>query len=101
MVNCKKNLKISLIDLRGNLNAQKLFFESVAHWISADKAIGLELVGTEEQIFVVKNVMLETKRFQDTLFNEGATLENVLNKLEAKHSAADSFSSFFGTKWVF
>ena len=101
MVNCKKNLKISLIDLKGNLNAQKSLFESVARWMSADETIGLELIGTEEQIFVVKNAMLETKRFQDALFNEGATLENVLNKLEAKHSAANSFTSFFGMMWVF
>ena len=94
MVNCKKNLKISLIDLKRNLNAQKSLFESVARWMSADETMGLELIGTKEQIFVVKNAMLETKSFQDALFNEDATLENVLNKLEAKHSAANSFASF-------
>ncbi|NBO99488.1 MAG: hypothetical protein EBU90_05075 [Proteobacteria bacterium] len=101
MVNCKKNLKIYLNDLGVNLNSQKSLFESIAYWMSNDEATNIEFVGTDEQITVIKNAILETKRFQDALFNENATLENVFDKLRSKHLAANSFSISFGMKWVF
>jgi len=100
MENYNENLKVFLNTLGSDPHLQKALFESVASWVSCGKKMKIDLVGTPNQIDVVKEAMFETKKFQDELFCECANLNNVFDKLSAKHSAAEVFEKTFGVSWI-
>jgi hypothetical protein len=100
MENHKKNFKVFLDDLKNDPRSQKALFESIALWLQRKDEINIKFVGTDEQISVVKEAIVKTKKFQDSLFNKDATLEEVFSKLSNKHFASDSFKNAFGISWV-
>lgn len=101
MLNCNENFKIFLKTLTVDSSSQKVLFESIAAWILNGKKINVDLIGTDDQIRVIKDVMLETKKFHDELFSKAATLESINEKLNLKHFAANSFFNLFKIKWHF
>lgn len=101
MVKDKTNFIISLKDFKDNFDSQKALFECIAAWMSDGKKLNIRFVGGDSQIKVIKRAILETKKFQDELFNDDTTLEEVFCKLSAKHSAAAEFEKVFGVSWAF
>jgi len=100
MANCKKNFKVFLSDLENDKASQKTLFESISIWLQGNGKFNIDLVGTKEQINAVKNVVFETKKFQDSLFCENASLEVAFDKLFRKHLAASSFKEVFKVSWI-
>lgn len=100
MVNHNENLKVFLNTLGNDPYTQKVLFESVASWVSRGKKLNIDLVGTNDQIKIIKDVMIETKKFQDELFHDQTNLNDVFDKLSMKHVAAEAFEKTFGISWV-
>ena len=88
---------VPLNELKLNLLG-KIFFASVAAWL-VGKAINLKIRGTPEEIKVVSDAMMASKRFQDELNRSGATVESVMQKLGLKHATAREFERILGVPW--
>ena len=59
----------------------------------------LKVRGTPEQIIAIKDAILAFKSFQDELANPDATVQSVMDKLQAKNLAAQSFKQVCGIPW--
>jgi len=88
---------IPLNELRLNLLG-KIFFASVGAWL-VGKAVNMKIRGTPEEIQVVSNAMMASRRFQDELSRPGATVESVMQKLGLKHASAREFERILGVPW--
>jgi hypothetical protein len=86
-----------LNELRLNLIG-KIFFASVAAWL-VGKAINLKIRGTPDEIRAVSSAMMASRRFQDELNRQGATVESVMQKLGLKHATAREFERVLGVPW--
>lgn len=100
MANRKNNFKVFLSDLKNDEISQKALFESMSSWLQGNEQLNIDFVGTKEKIDIVKNVMLETKKFQDSLLCKDASLEIIFNNLHCKHLAASSFKEAFNVSWI-
>lgn len=76
----------------------KVFFAAVAGWL-VGKATNMKLRGSLEEVHVVSNAMMASRRFQDELDRPDATIESVMDVLALKHSAAKEFERFLGIPW--
>lgn len=81
-------------------SAGKAFFASIASWLINEEFDGLYIEGTDSQIDAVKNAMLASKNFQNELQNPDATLQSLIERLEAKSTAAATFEKELGTPWL-
>lgn len=76
----------------------KIFFTAVGAWL-VGKVTNMKLRGTQTEIQAVANAMLASKRFQDELRKPGATVQNVMDKLNLKHATAVEFERILGVPW--
>lgn len=79
-------------------NSHKLF-KNIAMWLCENKVVELDLNGTPDQMLVIKEAIMASKRFQDELSNPAANLETITERLRSKHSAANRFQETFGLQW--
>jgi len=98
MVNCSKKSRISLNDIR-NFEVSRKLFENVAAWLQQKPQDELEFLGTKEQILIVKEAIIASKRFQDELTNPDSTLLTVEAALHKKHQSAEKFKNVFNLVW--
>lgn len=59
----------------------------------------MKIRGTPEEVQAVANAMIASKRFQDELSRNGATVESVMQKLGLKHAAAREFERILNVPW--
>lgn len=78
----------------------KLFLVGAGAWLLG-KPSNLKLRGTREELEAVKNVLLASKSFQDELKKDGATVESVMQKLDAKNTKAEEFKRITNLEWPF
>jgi nitrate reductase beta subunit len=88
---------VPLNELRLNLLG-KIFFAAVAAWL-VGKAVNLKIRGTPEEVEAVANAMLASRKFQEELNRQGATVESVMQKLGLKHASAREFERILGVPW--
>lgn len=80
--------------------ASQQLFENVASWLLNGSINNLDLNGTPEQIAIVKEAMIASKKFHDELMNPTTNLTTVSERLESKHAAANRFQETFGLEWM-
>ena len=90
--------RAQLNELRLNATG-KVFFTAVAAWL-VGKAVDVAFRGTVDEVKVVTDTMMASKRFQDELFRPGATVDSVMDRLGLKHAAAREFERLLGVRWV-
>ena len=73
----------------------KLFVTAVGAWL-VGKATNIKVRGSQDEVQVVANAMLASKRFQDELRAPGASIESVMEKLGLKHATAREFERILG-----
>jgi len=76
----------------------KIFFASVAAWI-VGRTTHVKVRGTPEEITAVSNAMMASRRFQDEMSREGASVESVMQKLGLKQASAQEFERILGVPW--
>lgn len=90
-------LPVPLNEIRLNLLG-KIFFAAVGAWL-VGKTVNMKIRGMPEEIQAVTNAMMASRRFQDELEREGATVESVMQKLGLKHASAREFERILGVPW--
>lgn len=73
----------------------KIFIASVAAWL-VGKATNLKIRGTPQEVQVIANAMMASRRFQDELNRPGATVDSVMTKLGLKHASTREFERILG-----
>lgn len=76
----------------------KVLFATCAAWIIGKK-VNTKIRGTEAEIKAVTDAMISSKRFQDELKRQGATVATVMDKLGLKHASAKEFERILGIPW--
>jgi hypothetical protein len=76
----------------------KIFLTACAAWL-VGKATNIKVRGNIDEVRVVSDVMMATKNFQEELNHPAATVESVMEKLNAKHSSAITFEKVIGMHW--
>lgn len=76
----------------------KLFFASVAAWL-VGRLTHIKVRGTPDEVRAVANAMMASRRFQDEMSREGATVDSVMQKLGLKQLAAKNFEMALGVPW--
>lgn len=84
-------------ELRLNLLG-KIFLTSAAAY-TVGKLTNLKIRGTAEEVQAVADAMLSSRRFQQELEDEDATVESVIDKLGLKHASARQFEAILGIPW--
>jgi hypothetical protein len=86
-----------LNELRLNLLG-KVFLTSIAAWL-VGRATNLIIRGTPEEVEAVADAMMSSRRFQDELERDGATIDSVMNKLGLKHASVERFEQILGVEF--
>jgi hypothetical protein len=81
----------------GNLTG-KLLLASIGAWL-VGKSVNTKIRGTQQEIRVIANALMASKRFQEELRRPGATVESVSQKLRLKHMSAVEFEKIMGVRW--
>lgn len=100
MANHNEKSSISLDELSTNESAKRALFESIAAWLVDSNKAEINLIGTKQQIAIVRTAMIETKKFQDELSKSNSTLVLIEERLRLKSAACHSFEDAFGTQWL-
>jgi hypothetical protein len=77
---------------------QKIFFASLASWLSGRK-LKVRLRGSRQEIDAVAAALLASKRFQEELSRPEASVASVMQKLKMKQLTAAQFEQVFGIPW--
>jgi hypothetical protein len=77
----------------------KLFFASLLGWIMNGTKFNWKLKAEPKVAEAFSNVVLASKAFQDEIKRQGATVDTVIEKLNAKTKAASEFEAATGQKW--
>jgi hypothetical protein len=88
---------VPLNELRLNLLG-KILFAAIGAWL-VGRNVNMKIRGTPEEVQAVANAMIASKRFQDELSRNGATVESVMQKLGLKHAAAREFERILNVPW--
>jgi len=78
----------------------KLFFASLVSWIMNGTPLNWNIKGDPEKVEAMAKAVVASKRFQDELKREGATVESVISKLNDKNKFAQEFEAVTGAKWL-
>lgn len=78
--------------------AGRLIYTGCAAWLLG-KPMQMRVRGTKEQIAALTEALHTSREFESELKREGATTESVMERLEAKRSAARNFQAAFGVPW--
>ena len=76
----------------------KLFIGALGAWI-VGKATKTKVRGTPEEIRAVAMALASSRRFQEELENDGATVKSVMAKLDVKNMSAKEFERILGVPW--
>lgn len=76
----------------------KIFYTACAAWL-VGRITNIKLRGSQTEVQAIANAMLASKRFQDELKRPGASVEDVMNKLNLKHASAQEFTRILGVPW--
>jgi hypothetical protein len=105
----KETKKEQLNELNMNW-AGKLFFSSIAAYLGgayAQNALGAEqppnipikIKGTPKEIKAVMDIITSSKIFQDELKRPGATIDDVIKKLNLRNLNKNNFKKITGKNW--
>lgn len=86
----------------GLTTSGKMFFAAAAAYLAGKVGAGafLKLRGKPEELRAVADALVASKAFQDELKRPGATIDSVIEKMNAKNEAAARFEEVTGNKWV-
>jgi hypothetical protein len=76
----------------------KIFFTAAAAWL-VGHAINMKIRGSPAEVQAVANAMMASRRFQDELSRQGASVASVMQKLDLKHASAREFERILGVPW--
>jgi hypothetical protein len=76
----------------------KLILFTIGAWL-AGKFIKLKLRGSQDQATALGRALLSSKRFQEELKKPGASIDSIMNRLNAKNMDAQKFERTFGIRW--
>ncbi len=76
----------------------KIFMAGVAAWF-LNKPSNLKLRGTPEQVEVLKNALMASRKFREELEKPGASVQSVMDKLQLKNATAREFERKLGIPW--
>jgi hypothetical protein len=77
---------------------QKVFLASIASWV-VGLPTNVRLRGTIDEIKITTKAMIATRRFDEELGREGASLDSIMQLLNEKHNATAWFERTFGLKF--
>jgi len=77
----------------------KLFFASLIAWLVHDTKFNWKLRGSPDKVQAMAKAIISSKRFQQEMAKEGATVESVIAKLNLKNISANEFTSIVGAPW--
>jgi len=92
-----KSESIQLNELKTQKNHR--FFSYIASWLKNEQIESVSIVGSDEQLKCLSEVMKATKVFHNELNNSDSSLDVITEKLEKKHIAAKNFESIIGISW--
>lgn len=92
-----KTVKFVVEEIRKN---PRNFYSGVATWLS-EPNVAITLRGAPDKVVIVQEALRRTKEFQEELNRPTATLQTIAEKLDKKHSAAETFLASFSTSWPF
>lgn len=73
----------------------KIFYTACAAWL-VGRITNIKLRGSQTEVQAIANAMLASKRFQQEMQKPGASVEDVMNKLNLKHASAQEFERVLG-----
>lgn len=76
----------------------KVFFAALGAWL-VGRLSGIKIRGTQEEINAIANAMMASKRFQDELNRDGATVDSVVQKLGLKNASIKEFERILQIRW--
>lgn len=89
------------LDQLSNSMISTRLFEYISTWLQDELICDLQFNGTQQQINVLKDVMLASKKFHHEVLRHDAKLSLISESLDLKHIAALRFQKTFGIVWPF
>jgi len=79
----------------------KIFFAAMAAYLAGKNSSGafLKVRGTPEELRAIAEALAASKAFQDEINNPSATIDSVINKLNAKNMTAERFLTLTKKIW--
>lgn len=71
----------------------KLFFGSLVAWIIKDAALPFKIKGSPQEMEALAKAVFAAKRFHDELKRPGVTIQDVIDRLNDKNTAAEEFKT--------
>lgn len=78
--------------------AGKMMLAAMGAWM-VNKAVNTKLRGTKDEVTVIANALMSSKKFQEELQKPGATVQSVMDKLRIKQMSAAEFERVLGIRW--
>lgn len=76
----------------------KMLVASLGAWL-VGKVVNTKIRGSRDEIEVLANALLSSRKFQDELNRSGASVGSVMEKLRVKQMSASEFERVFGIPW--
>jgi hypothetical protein len=76
----------------------KIFLTALGAW-AVGKLTNTKIRGTEDEVRAIANALLASRRFQEELSRDGATVDSVIQKLGVKHMSSNEFQRVLGVPW--
>lgn len=80
------------------LASKRIMEVAIAAWVLG-KPVSMKIRGTGEQIHALNEAMLATRAFNVELENKNATIDSVMEKLDIKRRACESFCNKCNMSW--
>lgn len=79
----------------------KIFFAAAAAYLAGKVGSGafLKLRGSPDELRAAADALMASKVFQDELRRPGATIDSVIEKMNAKNMTAEKFKQITGKVW--
>lgn len=79
----------------------KIFFAAMAAYLAGKNSSGafLKVRGTPEELRAISDALAASKALQDEINNPSATIDSVINKLNAKNNASEAFLKLTNKIW--
>jgi hypothetical protein len=77
----------------------KLFFASLASWITKDTKLNWNIKGEPKKIAAMTKAVFASKKFHQELTKPGISVDSIIDKLNEKTKAAAEFEEATGIKW--
>lgn len=78
--------------------AGKMMLAAMGAWM-VNKVVNTKLRGTKDEVTVIANALMSSKKFQEELQKPGATVQSVMDKLRIKQMSAAEFERVLGIRW--